>query len=43
MRISLNDNLLKRCTLPEIETTMGHEMGHYVLNHAYKGLVMFGA
>ena len=41
-RISLNDNLLKRCTLPEIETTMGHEMGHYVLNHAYKGLVMIG-
>ena len=42
LRISLNDNLLKRCTLPEIETTMGHEMGHYVLNHAYKGLVMEG-
>lgn len=42
MRISLNDNLLKRCTLPEIETTMGHEMGHYVLNHAYKGLALFG-
>jgi Zn-dependent protease with chaperone function len=41
-RISLNDNLLKRCTLPEIQTTMGHEMGHYVLNHEYKGLVMFG-
>jgi STE24 endopeptidase len=41
-RISLNDNLLRRCTLPEIETTMGHEMGHYVLNHGYKGLVMFG-
>jgi STE24 endopeptidase len=41
-RISLNDNLLKRCTLPEIETTMGHEMGHYVLNHAYKGLAMLG-
>jgi STE24 endopeptidase len=42
MRISLNDNLLNRCTLPEIETTMGHEMGHYVLNHVYKGLVMNG-
>ncbi|HXJ86295.1 MAG TPA: M48 family metallopeptidase [Candidatus Binatia bacterium] len=42
MRISLNDNLLNRCTLPEIATTMGHEMGHYVLNHSYKGLVMFG-
>ena len=42
LRISLNDNLVKRCTLPEIETTMGHEMGHYVLNHIYKGLVMNG-
>jgi STE24 endopeptidase len=42
LRISLNDNLLKRCTLAEIETTMGHEMGHYVLNHVYKGLVMYG-
>src|SRR5947209_15081183 len=41
-RISLNDNLLKRCTLPEIETSMGHEMGHYVLNHSYKGLIMMG-
>ncbi len=42
LRISLNDNLLKRCTLPEIETTMGHEMGHYVLNHIYKGLALLG-
>jgi STE24 endopeptidase len=42
LRISLNDNLLKRCTLPEIETTMGHEMGHYVMNHIYKELVMNG-
>ena len=42
LRISLNDNLLKRCTLPEIETTMGHEMGHYVLNHIYKGLAFTG-
>lgn len=42
MRISLNDNLINRCTPAEIQTTMGHEMGHYVLNHEYKGLVMFG-
>jgi STE24 endopeptidase len=42
LRISLNDNLLKRCTLAEIEPVMGHEMGHYVLNHTYKGLVMLG-
>ena len=41
-RISLNDNLLNRCTLPEIETTMGHEMGHYVLNHVYKDILFFG-
>jgi STE24 endopeptidase len=42
LRISLNDNLLKRCTLPGIESTMGHEMGHYVLNHQFKGLVLNG-
>ena len=41
-RISLNDNLLKRCSLPGIESTMGHEMGHYVLNHQFKGLVFTG-
>ena len=42
LRISLNDNLLKRCTLSEIEAVMGHEMGHYVLNHVYKSLIMNG-
>lgn len=36
MRISLNDNLLNRCSLAEIEAVMGHEVGHYVLNHVYK-------
>lgn len=40
-RITLNDNLLKRSTLPEIMSVMGHEMGHYVLNHIYKGLLVF--
>jgi STE24 endopeptidase len=35
-RISLNDNLLKQCSLPEIRHVMGHEMGHYVLNHTMK-------
>jgi STE24 endopeptidase len=35
-RITLNDNLL-RCGSPEeIQAVMGHEMGHYVLNHVYK-------
>src|SRR5580704_10822990 len=37
-RISLNDNLLHRCTLPEIEAVLGHEMGHYVLHHVTKGI-----
>lgn len=32
-RISLNDNLLKRTSLPEIRAVMAHEMGHYVLHH----------
>ena len=41
-RITLNDNLLKRCSLPEIEATMGHEMGHYVLHHAYNAVLFFG-
>ena len=41
-RVTLNDNLLNRCTLPEIEAVMGHEMGHYVLNHIYKSVVFFG-
>ncbi|HZE73683.1 MAG TPA: M48 family metallopeptidase [Gemmatimonadales bacterium] len=40
-RITLNDNLLRRCTLPEIEAVMGHEMGHYVLHHVYMGVVFF--
>ena len=39
-RIALNDNLLKRCSLPEIREVMAHEMGHYVLNHVYKLLVV---
>jgi STE24 endopeptidase len=36
MRISLNDNLLNKTSEPEIEAVMGHEMGHYVLNHAFR-------
>lgn len=42
MRISLNDNLLNRCSLASIKAVMAHEMGHYVLNHIYKGLLERG-
>lgn len=38
-RITLNDNLLKRCSAQEIQAVMGHEMGHYVLHHLYKSLL----
>jgi STE24 endopeptidase len=41
-RISLNDNLLNRCSPPEIEAVMGHEMGHYVLHHIAKDLLAIG-
>lgn len=39
MRITLNDNLLRRGSPAEILSVMGHEMGHYVLNHVYKTLL----
>jgi STE24 endopeptidase len=39
MRITLNDNLLRRGSPEEIQFVMGHEMGHYVLHHASKGLI----
>ena len=38
MRITLNDNLLRRGSPEEIQAVMGHEMGHYVLNHIYKDM-----
>jgi STE24 endopeptidase len=41
-RIALNDNLLKRTSLAGIKAVMGHEMGHYVLNHVYKTIFYFG-
>ena len=39
MRITLNDNLLRRGSPEEIQSVMGHEMGHYVLNHIYKDML----
>jgi STE24 endopeptidase len=41
MRITLNDNLLHRASPEEIQSVMGHEMGHYVLNHIYKSMLFF--
>ncbi len=41
IRISLNDNLLNRTTLPEQAAVMGHEMGHYVLGHVLRFIAFF--
>ena len=41
MRITLNDNLLRRGSPEEIQAIMGHEIGHYVMNHIYKDLMFF--
>jgi len=35
-RVALNDNLINKTSLPEIKAVMGHEMGHYVLNHGLR-------
>jgi len=39
MRITMNDNLLRRASIEEIEAVLGHEMGHYVLSHVYSFIV----
>jgi STE24 endopeptidase len=41
-QISLNDNLMNRASPEEVEAVLGHEMGHYVLNHMYKGMLSLG-
>jgi STE24 endopeptidase len=40
IRIALNDNLLNRSNLAGIKAVMGHEMGHFKLNHIQK-LVLY--
>lgn len=41
MRISLNDNLLLRSTPAEVKSVMGHELGHYVLGHVWRLVIVF--
>ncbi len=42
VRITLNDNLLRRTGPDEVAAVMGHEMGHYVLGHVYQLVLGFG-
>jgi STE24 endopeptidase len=39
MRITINDNLLRRGSPEEVQAVMGHEMGHYVMNHIPKSII----
>jgi STE24 endopeptidase len=41
-RISMTDNLIIRCNPREIVAVLGHEMGHYVLDHSALLLTWFG-
>jgi STE24 endopeptidase len=41
-QISMNDNLMNRGSPEEIKAVLGHEMGHYVMNHVYKGMLELG-
>jgi STE24 endopeptidase len=40
-RVVVWDNTVRDMTTPEILFVFGHEMGHYVLNHIYKGMAFF--
>lgn len=40
--VRLNDNLLRRASEPEILAVLGHEIGHYAMNHVYKSILQFG-
>lgn len=40
-RIVLWDNTLRRLQRDEILFVMGHEMGHYVLHHVWKGVLLY--
>jgi STE24 endopeptidase len=41
-RISLNDNLLKQGSPDEVLAVLGHEMGHYVMGHVTREILLGG-
>lgn len=42
VQITLADNLLNRTGPDEVAAVMGHEMGHYVLNHVWHRVALLG-
>ncbi|MES2473731.1 MAG: M48 family metallopeptidase, partial [Pseudomonadota bacterium] len=41
-RIALTDNLLKQGSADEVLAVMGHEIGHYVMGHETRAVLMLG-
>jgi STE24 endopeptidase len=39
VRISMTDNLVNQTSVAEAAAVVGHEMGHYVLNHIWRGIM----
>jgi STE24 endopeptidase len=42
-RMVVWDTTIQKMTTPQIVFVAGHEMGHYVLNHIWKGIAFFSA
>jgi STE24 endopeptidase len=40
--VRMNDNLMRRSSEPEILAVVGHEIGHFAMNHVSKTLLQFG-
>jgi STE24 endopeptidase len=40
--VRMNDNLMRRSSEPEILAVVGHEIGHFAMNHVSKSLLQFG-
>jgi STE24 endopeptidase len=42
-RIAISDVALKQASLDEVKAVTGHEVGHYVLGHVWRVVLLFGA
>lgn len=40
-RVAISDVALKSASLDEVRAVTGHEIGHYVLNHTWYGIIFF--
>lgn len=40
-RIAISDVALKEASLAEVRAVTGHEIGHYVLGHVWRGVIVF--